>query len=127
MIVAAPPGTLVVDRFYYTYSSVFFYTGRDALLLNGRIANMEYGANAPGAPQVFIDEGQFKHLWLQENRYYLVTKQSALPHFEALLGMERVNLVGTSGGKVVLTNSREGPASKAAAALPPTPPSARPR
>ncbi|MGH9495611.1 MAG: glycosyltransferase family 39 protein, partial [Candidatus Sulfotelmatobacter sp.] len=101
---AAPPGTLIVDRFYYTYSSVFFYTGRDALLLNGRILNMEYGSNAPGAPQVFIDEEQFKRLWLQPKRYYLVTKQSALPHFEALVGLERVNIVDTSGGKVVLTN-----------------------
>lgn len=126
MIIAAPPGTLIVDRFYYTYSSVFFYTGRDALLLNGRIANMEYGSNEPGAPQLFIDEEQFKHLWLQGNRYYLVTKQSALPHFEALVGMERVNLVGTSGGKVVLTNSRGGPTSTAAAALSRTSATARP-
>ncbi|HEY6903752.1 MAG TPA: hypothetical protein VI216_05560 [Candidatus Acidoferrales bacterium] len=108
-IVASPPGALIVDRFYYTYSSVFFYTGRDALLLNGRILNMEYGSNAPGAPQVFIDEEQFKRLWLQPYRYYLVTKQSALPDFEALVGIERVNIVGTSGGKVVLTNLRKAP------------------
>ena len=30
-------GKLIVDHHYYTFSSVFFYTNRDALLLNGRI------------------------------------------------------------------------------------------
>jgi 4-amino-4-deoxy-L-arabinose transferase-like glycosyltransferase len=103
-IMQAPEGKLIVDRFYYTYSSIFFYTGRDALLLNGRVLNMEYGSNAPGAPSVFIDDEDFKRLWLQPDRYYLVTKQSSLPRLEALVGADRVNVVATSGGKVLLAN-----------------------
>jgi len=41
-----------VDHHYYTYSSIFFYTGRSALLLNGRYNNLVYGSYAPGAPDV---------------------------------------------------------------------------
>ena len=54
------------------FSSVFFYTNRDALLLNGRFNNLVYGSYAPGAPNVFIDDAQWKTLWLQPERYYLV-------------------------------------------------------
>jgi 4-amino-4-deoxy-L-arabinose transferase-like glycosyltransferase len=32
-----PPGELIVDNQYYTFSSVFFYATRKALLLNGRV------------------------------------------------------------------------------------------
>src|SRR5205823_9971324 len=42
----APLGTLIVDDQYYTFSSVFFYTNRRALLLNGRVNNLDYGSYA---------------------------------------------------------------------------------
>src|SRR6185503_10244630 len=44
---AAPPGKLVIDDQYYAFSSIFFYTNRDALLLNGRVNNLVYGSYAP--------------------------------------------------------------------------------
>ena len=50
-LLAAPPGKLIVDDQYYTFSSVFFYTNRRAHLLNGRVNNLEYGSYAPDAPQ----------------------------------------------------------------------------
>ena len=46
----APPGKLVINGAYYPFSSVVFYADREALLLNGRFNNLEYGSNAPGAP-----------------------------------------------------------------------------
>src|SRR5712692_3411135 len=45
-ILHSPEGKLIVDHHYVTYSSVFFYLNRDALLLNARRHNMEYGAAA---------------------------------------------------------------------------------
>ena len=54
---------LIVEGHYYQFSSVFFYADRTALLLSGRRVNLEYGSYAPGAPQVFIDDSQFKTLW----------------------------------------------------------------
>jgi len=99
-----PDGRLIVDHHYYTFSSVFFYTGRDALLLNGRFQNLEYGGYAPGAPPVFIDDDQFRGLWLEPQRYYLFAKDSELPRFEALVGDAHLNVVSASGGKLLLAN-----------------------
>ena len=103
-ILRSPEGKLIVDHHYYTFSSIFFYTDRTAFLLNGRFNNLEYGAAAPDAPDVFIDDQQFKGLWLDAERYYLVVSQSALPRIEGLVGSAQLSVVASSGGKLVLTN-----------------------
>jgi len=103
-ILKSPEGTLIVDHHYYTFSSIFFYTNRTALLRNGRFFNLEYGAYAPGAPDVFIDDSQFENLWLKPERSYIVAKQNVVPKLESLVGAAHLNLVAASGGKVVLTN-----------------------
>jgi 4-amino-4-deoxy-L-arabinose transferase-like glycosyltransferase len=103
-ILKSPEGTLIVDHHYYTFSSIFFYTNRTALLRNGRFFNLEYGAYAPGAPDVFIDDSQFRNLWLRPERSYIVAKQNVIPQLESLVGAADLNLVASSGGKVVLTN-----------------------
>lgn len=103
-LLQAPQGALIVDRHYYTFSSVIFYTNRTALLLNGRRMNLEYGAYAPGAPNVFIDDAKFRSLWLNQQRFYIVATDSAVPRLEGLVGRAQLNMVTASGGKVVLTN-----------------------
>ena len=103
-IMKSPEGTLIVDHHYYTFSSIFFYTNRTALLRNGRFFNLEYGAYAPGAPDVFIDNSQFKDVWLKPERSYIVAKQNVIPELESLVGSDHLNLVALSGGKVVMTN-----------------------
>ncbi len=100
----APPGTLIVDHHYYTFSSVFFYTNRSALLLNGRFMNLEYGAYAPGVPDVFIDDAQFRDIWLRPQTAYIVAKDSAVPRLEALVGRDQLHVLAASGGKFVITN-----------------------
>lgn len=101
---SSPAGTLIVNRHYYKFSSVIFYTNRTALLLNGRYQNLEYGAYAPGAPRVFIDDSQFTQLWRQSERYYVVAYESELPRFEGLAGDAGLVMVQSSGGKMLLTN-----------------------
>ena len=103
-LLRSPAGKLIVDHHYYTFSSIFFYTNRDALLLNGRFHNMLYGSYAPGAPNVFIDDSQFKELWLQPERWYIVADHSAMPRLLSLVGREALTVVADSGGKFVLTN-----------------------
>lgn len=103
-LLRSPQGRLIVDHHYYTFSSVFFYTNRSALLLNGRFNNLVYGSYAPGAPDVFIDDAQWKSMWLGPQRCYVVASDSAVPRFEKLVGKAALNLVAASGGKVVLTN-----------------------
>ena len=100
----APAGQLIVDDQYYAFSSVFFYTNRTALLLNGRVTNLEYGSNAPDAPHVFIDDSDFAKLWLTPQRYYVVADHSARPRFEQLVGAANLFTVAESGGKFLLTN-----------------------
>jgi len=103
-ILRSPEGKLIVDRHYYAFSSIFFYTNRTGLLLNGRRLNLSYGSYAPGAPNVFIDDTQFKELWPTPARYYLVADVSNLPRFESLVGREKLNIVAEAGGKFVVTN-----------------------
>ena len=99
-----PRAKLIIDHHYYTFSSIFFYTNRTALLLNGRFNNLVYGSYAPGAPNVFIDDQQFKMLWEGPDRYYLVITQKAEARLEKLVDPRSLNVVAQSGGKFVLTN-----------------------
>jgi hypothetical protein len=108
-ILKSPPGGIIFDSQYYTYSSIAFYTGQRELLLNGRWNNLEYGSYAPGAPNVFLNDGEFGALWSKPARYYLVTKNSAVPRLDGLVGRQRLYLVASSGGKLVYTNSSLSP------------------
>jgi hypothetical protein len=103
-VVRSPQGRLIMGDQYYTFSSMMFYTNQDALLLNGRYFNLEYGSYAPDSPPVFINDEQFKNLWLEQNRYYVIASRPQLPIFERLLGPQGLNLVAESGGKFLLTN-----------------------
>lgn len=103
-LLKSPEGTLVIDHHYYTFSSVFFYTNRTAWLLNGRVNNLIYGSYAPGAPDVFMSDSQFRELWLKPERSYIVADDFAVPRLRAVVGADRLSLVSQSGGKVLLTN-----------------------
>jgi len=100
----APEGGLIIDHHYYWFSSVFFYANRNALLLNGRFNNMVYGSYAPGAPNVFLDDGQFRELWMKPARQYIVARTTALPHLQEVVGQDHLYTVLASGGKLLLTN-----------------------
>jgi hypothetical protein len=76
---------LIIDHHYYWFSSVFFYTNRTALLLNGRFFNMVYGSYAPGAANVFIDDSQFQGLWGSPERYYIFAKDNQVDHLKSLV------------------------------------------
>ena len=103
-LMRAPTGKLIVDHHYYTFSSVFFYTNRDALLLNGRFNNLVYGSYAPGAPDAFLDDAQWKNMWLGPERCYIVLSQTARPRLEKLVGVDKLNVLAESGGKLILCN-----------------------
>jgi 4-amino-4-deoxy-L-arabinose transferase-like glycosyltransferase len=113
-LLRAPRGQLIIDGAYYPYSSIFFYANRSALLLNGRINNLEYGSYAPGAPDVFINDSRFTRLWAGPSRCYLVTDSTQLERLKKLVRPGDLQPVAESGGKFVFTNglpvpSAEGP------------------
>lgn len=100
----APLGTLIADDQYYAFSSVFFYTNRRGLLLNGRVNNLVYGSYAPGAPQVFIDDAEFQKRWAGAERYYLVAADAARPRLEGQVGRASLRVLAAAGGKYLFTN-----------------------
>jgi hypothetical protein len=100
----APAGELIIDDPYYEMSSIFFYTNRTALILNGRINNLEYGSNAPDAPRVFIDDGGFVERWRGEERWYVASEDEKLGHLTGLVGMAALHPVARAGGKTVYSN-----------------------
>jgi len=108
-LLRSPRGELVVDHHYYTFSSIFFYTNRTAWLLNGRFNNLVYGSYAPGAPDVFLNDAQWKQRWLGPARYYVVAKNEQRPRFEKLVGAAALFTVAESGGKMLLTNQALSP------------------
>jgi hypothetical protein len=102
-LLRAPPGQLILDGEYYSWSSIFFYINRRALLLNGRVNDLEYGSYAPAAPAVFIDDAGFQRLCRSPERCYLVA--AAPPsRLESLVGRGALHVVAESGGKLLLTN-----------------------
>src|SRR5262249_46729814 len=100
----APPGQLIVDGAYYPFSSVLFYADRNALLLNGRTNNLEYGSYAPGAPSVFIDDAKLTQLWASPACYYLVAEGTRVESLGRLAGPDNLHAVAESGGKFLFMN-----------------------
>jgi len=100
----SPPGQLILNGEYYSFSSVFFYTGRTALLLNGRGNNLEYGSYAPGSPPVFIGDAQFAELWSQPARCYVLTDGGDVANLTRIVGAAKLHKIAASGGKLLLAN-----------------------
>ncbi|MBL8295616.1 MAG: glycosyltransferase family 39 protein [Bryobacterales bacterium] len=99
---AAPPGEVVLDNQYYTFSSVFFYAGlRKGWLLNGRVNNLEYGSYAPGAIDVWLDDDEFVNRWQSGQRHYLLIEGPSVPRLSSRVQLHQV---ATAGGKFLFTN-----------------------
>jgi len=107
-LLRAPSGQLIVDGAYYPFSSVMFYSNKSALLLNGRVNNLEYGSYAPNSPSVFINDAAFIRLWSGTIRYYLVTDSSGFARLSALAGPARFHQISERGGKFLFTNGLSG-------------------
>jgi hypothetical protein len=101
----APPGRLVADNQYYAFSSVFFSANTRALLLRGRVNNLEYGSYAPGAPRVFLTDAEFPAVWKGAERTYLLVEKPELARIEKLVGRSALHLVKESGGKYLFANA----------------------
>jgi Dolichyl-phosphate-mannose-protein mannosyltransferase len=100
----SPPGKLIEANSYYAFSTVFFYANRPALLLNGRNNNLEYGSYAPGAPDVFIEDGKFATLWGENDRWYLLAYGSELTHLQQVVGSHNLHVVARSADNYLFTN-----------------------
>ncbi len=100
----APTGRLIVFGEHNDISSLMFYSQDDELLLHGRAVTLQYGSNAPGAPQVFIEDNDFRRLWSQPERFYLAIHDSNLPQMDKIIPRTQLHLVAAIGGKSLFTN-----------------------
>ena len=97
-------GEIIIDGEYYPFSSIFFYSNRSALLLNGRQNDLEYGSYAPDAPRVYIDDEDFVRLWQSSGRFYFVTDGTSVTRLRKVAGLSTFHHVTTIGGKSLFTN-----------------------
>jgi hypothetical protein len=104
-LLQAPPGQLILNGQYYSFSSVFFYTNRTALLWNGRVNNLEYGSYAPGSPSVFIGDSEFVARWASPERCYVLSDGDGIEHLRAVIDGSHLHLVAESGGKTLYSNT----------------------
>jgi hypothetical protein len=100
----SPEGQLITFGHYYPFSSVFFYTDRPALLWHGKEMNLIYGAYAPGAPDVFLDDAQLASRWQSPQREYLLLPEEEMEHLRSLVDSRNMVILSSSGGKLLVTN-----------------------
>jgi 4-amino-4-deoxy-L-arabinose transferase-like glycosyltransferase len=100
----APEGGLIVDDPWFEMSSLLFYTNHDALILNGRVNNLQYGSYAEDAPVLFIGDSDFVARWQGLQRWYVATEDEKLEHLQELVGKAALHPVIRSGGKAVYVN-----------------------
>lgn len=100
----SPPGKLMLDRHYYFFSSLFFYTDRKVLMLNGRYMNLVYGSYSPRSEDPFISNSQFQQIWAQPQRWYMFAKKSQVAALMSLVGANHLYILDRAGDKVLFTN-----------------------
>ena len=107
-LLRSPEGQLIVDHHYYTFSSIFFlhqphrapaqWTGQQHTI---------YGSYAPGAPDVFIDDAQWKLSSGSTHSDFTSWRNSRsgpVSKKETSVGADQLTTVAESGGKILLTN-----------------------
>ncbi len=67
---------IVVDGPYGAFAGVDFYTGRPAMVLNGRAADLLFGSRYPEAAPVFVDDRQFAAIWRGPGRVFFFTNRA---------------------------------------------------
>ena len=84
-----PGDELIVYGDQANASSVIFYTGMQAQLVNGRSSSMLWGSFYPDVPRIFVDDEALTAEWgpaHSPHRLFLFVPPESQQHVEALLG-----------------------------------------
>jgi hypothetical protein len=84
-------------------SSVTFYTGRQAMLVEGRTSSMLWGSCYPDAPNIFLTDAELLQDWGGGQRKWMVVPGDKDDHVEKLLG-DRAVLVQDLADKSLYTD-----------------------
>jgi len=101
-----PKGLVVLCGKYNPLSSVFFYSEDKARQNEPDLDILEYGALAPGAPKLLVEDSELKQLWGSENRVYIISKAPKLDHLYSVLGKQGLSPIFKSGDKYLFANKQ---------------------
>lgn len=93
--------TLVVYGDQAISSSVIFYSGRQAMLVNGKSSSMLWGSHYPDAPRIFLDDADLASEWGRGERRFLVVPEDYEEHVGKLLGRRMWRVGGLSTHQLV--------------------------
>jgi hypothetical protein len=85
-------------------SSVIFYTGRSAYLVNGRSSSMIWGSTYADAPKIFLDGSDLLARWGTGQRKFLFVPMEERAAVDGLFVGRRVVVLEESSGKELLTD-----------------------
>ncbi len=85
-------------------SSLIFYTGRQALLVNGKTTSLEWGSHYPDAPHIFLNEADLLERWRSPQRQFLFVAPEQRERVIQFLGRADTNVLAESSGKALLSN-----------------------
>jgi hypothetical protein len=99
----APNDLIVIDGELTAGSTLLFYTGQPAHLVNGRVNGPWFGSLYPDAPHIFETDDSLRRLWAGPHRIFLLTYH-ADTRAPDLARFGPVHPLASSGGKTVLVN-----------------------
>jgi hypothetical protein len=100
---ALPSDPLLVYGDQSYASSLIFYSGRQALLVNGKTTSLLWGSRYPDAPKIFLKDADLLARWHSPQRTFLFVTPDDASKVKALLGDDE-HVVAESSGKLLLSN-----------------------
>jgi hypothetical protein len=101
--IASPQDVLILYGDQSYGSSIIFYTGRHAYVVNGCNTTLLWGSDYPDAPHVCLDDAQLLAMWGNGPRKFLFVPPQYQKRVEALL-KNRIYLVQELSDKELLTD-----------------------
>jgi 4-amino-4-deoxy-L-arabinose transferase-like glycosyltransferase len=97
------PPLILIDGELTSGSTLIFYTGQQAHLINGRVNGLWFGSFWPDAPPIFETEESLRRLWASPRRIFLFTYDPTT-RTKDLTPYGAVHTLATAGGKTILIN-----------------------
>jgi 4-amino-4-deoxy-L-arabinose transferase-like glycosyltransferase len=103
-LTAAPEDELLVYGDQSYASSLIFYSGRQALLVNGKTTSLLWGSRYPDAPEIFLDDAALMRHWRSERRMFLFVGIGERQQVERLIGPLQPHEIAECSGKLLIAN-----------------------
>jgi 4-amino-4-deoxy-L-arabinose transferase-like glycosyltransferase len=104
IVQGSAPCTLICECEANDLTSLFFYLDHPIFWVNAN-PETEFATRVHGVGRsLYLAEYEVKEQWIGSSRVFLVVQVTRLRHWESLLGVNSVQIVGHSGSRLVLSN-----------------------